>query len=248
MFTQKDAERVAENMGASPEVYASQLAEDSALAGIDPPVTPEDISGVLAHSIDRTARTLGPGDEIRALGLELSLAVQEIEPGRQQMVLAISNTTGDYLAYRVVTRPSRGTAPCGRKRAIRHNGMALEPHHTIRRSECIYRDGWKLEIASIETVALPVLSYHYVSGLPPAQVGVDPRVAEGHRPPEALRGCPDLITPIGTRRALERGAISWRDLVDFYARHNCQRYRFPRDYKAFDQPGERALPALRARD
>lgn len=245
--TQRDVEQVQKTMSASPEVYVNQLVEDSALVGIDPPVTPKDLGAVLPHSVDRTARVLSPGESIESVGLELSLRVQEIEPGREQMVLQIHNRTGDYLAYRVVTEPTRGTAPCGRKRAIRHNGMALAPRRTATRSECLYREGWKLEVKSVETVALGELSYHYVSGLPPAQISGDPRVAEGHRPPRKLRGCPDLITPIGVTRALERGDLGWRDLVDFYARHSCARYRFLQDYRAFERPNQTPLPVTSTR-
>ena len=244
VFTERDAERVQKTMSVSPEVYVNQLTEDSARASIAPAVTPEDLGAVFPHSVDRTARVLGPGDSVEVLGLELSLAVQEIEPGTRQMILQIRNRTDEHLAYRVVTAPTRGTAPCGRKRSIRHNAVALAPRRTLSRSECLYRDDWKLEVTLVETVTLPELSFHYVSGLPPAQIGIDPRVAEGHRGPGKLAGCPNLITPIGVRRALERGELGWRDLVDFYARHNCARYRFPNDYRAFERPGQQGLPVV----
>jgi hypothetical protein len=48
------------------------------------------------------------------------------------------------------------------------------------------------------------------------------------------------------RNGIESGEIGWRDLVDFYARHRCQTYTFPLEYRAFNVDGQRTLPALAA--
>ncbi len=49
------------------------------------------------------------------------------------------------------------------------------------------------------------------------------------------------------RSGIERHEISWRDLVDFYARHRCQTYQFPTSYRALTSDGERPIPAVDAR-
>lgn len=241
VFTERDIDLAHRTLRASPESYIKQLREDSSLVGVET-MTPEKLGGVLPYSSDRTEKVLSPGDRITSVGLKIGLSVQEIEPGRDQMVLRITNTTDNYLAYRVVTEPTRGTAPCGRKHNLPHNAIALEPGATVTRSECIYRSGWKLAVTQVETIALNRLSFYYVSGVPPEQLGSDPRVSRGHKPPKKLRGCPNLITPVRITRARERGELSWRDLVDFYARHNCEAYRFPQNYRAFERPNQAPLP------
>jgi len=77
--------------------------------------------------------------------------------------------------------------------------------------------------------------------VPPAIVGIDPRVARGHRPATTQR-CTSAVSQAG-RSGLERGEIGWRDLVDFYARHRCQTYQFPLTYRAFNRDNERTVPA-----
>jgi hypothetical protein len=41
---------------------------------------------------------------------------------------------------------------------------------------------------------------------------------------------------------VEQGEASWADVIDFYARHNCEEYNFFRGYKQRKQPDE-PLPA-----
>lgn len=241
VFTEQRIDNAQRSLSASPEVYTRTLAEDSAKVGGEV-VTPNDLGVVLKHSADRTGRTLAPGERVQTVGLELAVSVQEIDATRRQMVLRISNLTDDYLAYRVVTEPSRGTAPCGRKETLPHNASALTPGSSVMRSECIYRDGWKLDIVEVETIAVPHLSYHYISSVPPTQIGKDLRIARGHEPPTKLPACTDLILPIKIKRARERGEVSWRDLVDFFARHSCEHYQFPENYRAFERPNQRPLP------
>jgi len=50
--------------------------------------------------------------------------------------------------------------------------------------------------------------------------------------------------PQAVRSGLERGEIGWRDLIDFYARHRCETYHFPYDYRAFKKDNERSVPAV----
>ena len=94
-----------------------------------------------------------------------------------------------------------------------------------------------------ETVALPKLSYYYVSALSPTAVGLDRLSSRGHRAVGGRLPCQTFQSAV-LDGALRTGATTWRDLIDFYARHPCQVYTFPNGYKAFSTDGERALPAV----
>jgi hypothetical protein len=161
------------------------------------------------------------------------------------MVLSIENTTDTALAYKIDTRPSRGTQACQQKEDLIHNAMAVAAGDAELRSECIYRSGWKLKIRKVETVELPPVSYHYVSRLPAPQIGIERRATRGHRPPRG-KSC-QLVLPATVAKGIESGETPWLDVVDFYARHRCETYTFPGSYKAIQQAGEVELPAAGAR-
>jgi len=235
-----------------PAVYAEQLASDSRALHIEPAVTPEDMAILLPHRSDAKRRILEPRRKrakASVLGLDLSLSIADVEgTPRRQLILTIENTTRDHLAYRVMTQSSRGLQACFGKSDVAHNAIALAPGEKVRRSECIYRKGLKLYVDRVETIRLPRLSYYYVSALPPAAIGLerlDRLAARGHRPAWARSPCrffhsADLSSEVAS------GSTTWRDLVDFYARHPCGVYSFDIDYKAFEKDGEQPLPAAAA--
>jgi hypothetical protein len=43
---------------------------------------------------------------------------------------------------------------------------------------------------------------------------------------------------------LRSGLTSWRDLIDFYARHRCKTYTFPSRYRALMPGGTISLPSV----
>lgn len=243
-----EAARATAAIDRDPDTYANHLAADSSRFGVAPVATPADLSAVMEHRVQSSRVVLEP-DRKRAraevLGLAMTLSVEGITGSpRRQLVLTVENTTADPVAYRVVTQSSRGLAPCHAKGDIAHNAIALAPGEKARRSECIYRKGLKLFVDRVETVRLPRLSYYYVSALPPAALGVIPAdrlAARGHRPAKSRSPC-RVYPSVELVQALSNGSTTWRDLVDFYARHPCMHYSFPIDYKAFEKDAERALP------
>lgn len=241
--------QVTASVVADPGVYAEQLSRDSRALKIEPPVTPADMSRVMvfeSHDKPIALSPRGKGSSAEVLGLRLSLAVSDIEgTPRRQMVLTIENRSDAYLAYRVVSRPSQGTRPCHEKLDLAHNAIALAPGQKLRRSECIYRSGYRLFVNRVETAVLPRLSYYYLSSLPPSALGLDLLAARGHRP---LAGRPlcRVFQSATLDESQRSGQTTWRDLVDFYARHSCQIFTVPVGYKAFTRDGERPLPAVAA--
>jgi hypothetical protein len=229
--------------GANPDTYRGYLRDDSTAYAVRPAATIEQISAVLAHQSDTNGYVLKPDDSpVEILGLKLTLEKRKI-PGSPQrmMVLVIENPGDRYLAYRIDTAPSRGTKICHSKPDLRYNAMALPPGGREERSECMYRSGWYVKVTRVETLELSELGYYYISQVPPESVGIENRVASGHRPP---KGSPcAVLLPQTVVRDRETGALSWRDLIDFFARHRCQTYRFPESYRAYTG-GDLALPVV----
>lgn len=239
--------QVTATVASDPAEYAQRIATDSHALRVDPPATPADLARVMAHQAKATKLALEPKGKkasTEVLGLKLALSVSDIDgTPRRQMVLTIQNTTDHYLAYRVASRPSQGTRPCHEKSDFAHNAIALAPGEKVRRSECIYKRGWRLMIDRVETVELPKLSYFYVSALSPTALGLDRLSSRGHRAVGGRLPCQTFQSAV-LDDALRSGATTWRDLIDFYARHPCQVYTFPNGYKAFAADGERPLPAV----
>ncbi len=142
------------------------------------------------------------------------------------------------------TIASGGGRRCLTKGDLEHNALALLPGEAVERTECVYRRGMDLKIERIETMSLPALSYYYVSQLRPSHIGLDARATEGHRAP-AGRICDD-IPEQAIRLGMEKETVSWRDVVDFYARHRCETYTFPVGYRAFTRKGQLPLPVARS--
>lgn len=189
-------------------------------------------------------RHLRGGETLRTGHLSLSLQVRRIEGAVEgqsfradHLVLKIENPTGHYLAYRVITEVPNA-ARCEAKGIVDHDAIALRPHETIARSECLLQKGGGVTLARVEVLEIPALSYYYVSRLDPALVLYDPRTAAGHTVPRST-ACPQTFSWRDIRDGAERGEIAWRDILDFYARHNCDEYAF---YPGYRYRADAALP------
>jgi hypothetical protein len=145
------------------------------------------------------------------------------------LVLRIENRTGKYLAYRVQTSVSDKNK-CGSKGDLPHNALVLTPHQAIERTECLYRADETVDVLRVEVIELLPLQAYYVGRLPPNPTLYDPRTSGGHIP---LAGvvCPQTFSWREIQEGIDRAVIGWRDVIDFYARHNCDEYSFFKDYR-----------------
>jgi len=100
-----------------------------------------------------------------------------------------------------------------------------------------------LYLTKVETMEIPPLSAWYLAQLPPRLVGIEDQVARGHRGLAAREPCVASVSQV-VQSGIESGDITWRDLVDFYARHRCQTYQFPSSYRAITSDGQRSIPAV----
>ena len=230
---------IARETSQTEQAWAARFDKDALAYGVEPP-TIEAMSRKLVMRADEGKRSLAPGEAaIDVAGLRLT-AIES----HGALSLVIENRTTSDLAYRVVTQP-RPDGGCGRRTVEPYDANVVHQGGRVVRSECSYHGGMSLEISRVETVELSPLQAHYVSRVPPRALGADPRLAVGHEPvlPGTTRVC-EVAVSQALRANLDRGAIQWRDLVDFYARHNCDEYPFPLQYRAFVRDGEHPLPAV----
>lgn len=222
--------------------YRAVLDEDAKRFHVDP-VTPADLAAPLVHAVELSSpRTLRVGESVETPHLKVTAEIVKEWASSgggqgfryQHLVAAIHNRTERALAYRVdtaVAEPER----CRGKGAIPHDAVAIAPGERLQRTECLWHPGETLRVLRIEVIELPPLSYYYVSRLDPAQIGLDRRAAEGHAVPRA-KPCPFVPW-----REIEASGAGWPDVIDFYARHNCDEYTFFGGYRFRDAAGP--LPA-----
>lgn len=223
---------------ASPAVYLGFLEKDAANAGTHAP-TIEEMGRKLVYRVDESHHVLEPGKPaIEAAGLRL-----HAERSGDDVVLVARSLLGTDAAYEVSTTVTPGGAMCNGARPLPFNAMVIAKGATETRTECVWHDGSAITVSRIETLELPPLMAWYVGQVPPKLVGVDDRVARGHRGIDAKDKCTAVMSAV-VRSGMERGEIGWRDLVDFYARHRCQSYQFPAIYRAFKTDSEHPLPAV----
>jgi hypothetical protein len=223
---------------ASPAVYRGFVNGDAAAAGLVAP-TPTQMAAKLAYRVDEARHVLEAGKPpIEVAGLRLHL-----ERGADQVVMVIENKLDSDIAYSVSSAPSIGSGGCNAVTPLPFNAMVIAKGGSERRTECAWREGMAIIVSKVETIEVLPLSAYYLSQVPPSVVGIESRVARGHRGVTGSERCSPVVPQV-VRTSLERGEIGWRDLADFYARHRCQTYQFPATYRAFKADGAYALPAV----
>lgn len=222
----------------SPSVYQNYLQSDASAAGVQAPSI-EEMSRKFPYRVDEARHVLELGKPpIEVAGLRLHL-----ERTNDLVVLVIKNLVGSDVAYEVTTIPSVSPATCSRAGVLPYNASVIAKGTSATRTECIYRDGISVLVTKVEAMEIPPLAAAYLSQVPPQVLGIEDRLARGHR--AGVSPCSPVVSA-ALKGALDQGLLGWRDLADFYARHRCQTYQFPLSYRAFKSDGERGLPAVDA--
>lgn len=217
----------------TPMMYRANLDDDARRYGV-PLTSPEALAKPLTHTVELDApRTLKPGETIETEHLRITASIvkewAKTENGSgfrfDHLVLSVANRSDDALAYRVDTRVTQ-PEKCSSMASIAHNAVALQPGEVARRTECLFHPGMVLTVGPVETVTLPAIGYYYVSRLTPQLIGLDARTGTGHTPPKDVPFCKYVPA-----RDIESSGAAWADVIDFYARHNCDEYRFFRTYR-----------------
>ena len=228
----------ADDVNASPTVYKDYLAKDASAGAVRTP-TYEEMTHKLTFHLDDLRHVLEVGaPAIDAAGLKLSAQLSG-----EVILLDIQNTTSTDLGYVVATSLTPSVVGCNSARPLPFDAMVIAPGQHEVRVECVWRAGTAIAVTRVETVELLPLQSWYLEQVPPMQVGVEERVARGHRAPKMRDRCISLGSQM-VRNGIENGEIGWRDLVDFYARHRCQTYTFPSEYRVFTGTNQLKLPVM----
>jgi hypothetical protein len=225
------------DMRFSPVFYRTQLEQDAKSYGIQVPSWDEitqpnpyfdEMKGKQHLRIKAPVETR----HLR-VSLEISKAISVIEGqtmNADHLVLRIENRTPLYLAYRIQTSVA-DKRRCSIKGEIPHNAMAIGPSQTIMRTECLYRKEESVDVNRIEVIEMPALSAYYVSRLPPNATLYDPRTFSGHVGFRGHDGCQQTFSWHEIKEGVDSKQFEWRDVIDFYARHNCSEYSFFKTYR-----------------
>jgi hypothetical protein len=231
----------------SPTLYRGLVEQDARALGVSAP-SPAELGAVFPYFDEHPPKPrLRVGSTLRTSHLRLSLVLRREEGAVEgqsfradHLVLEIENRTKHFLAYRVTTRVVDATR-CEAKGVIAHDAVALGPHETVARTECLFQKAASVDVLGVEVMEIPQLSYYYVSRLAPALVLYDARTAAGHVVPKDPP-CPQTFSWRDVRDGAARGQVEWRDIIDFYARHNCAEYSFFPGYR-IRREGAPPLPA-----
>jgi hypothetical protein len=237
-------EKVVKKVNAMTEAFLQGVEDDALRAGVPTP-TLDELGKTIAYEKSDGRFTLTPGKPaVEVAGLRLSSGTQRVD-GEQQLVLVIDNPSPTPRAYFVATEIPGGTSACFGRNQLGYNAMVVGAKGRELRSECTYRTGSDLVVTHVESAALTPFQAYYVSRVAPGAVGVDERVTRGHKPtlPGGIAVC-NLVMSQNVRGSLEDGSMEWRDLIDFYARHNCDSYQYVQGFKAFTVDGEYVLPVV----
>lgn len=170
--------------------------------------------------------------------LRLTTGVRQMDTplgalGRYQaptIVLTVENRTDDYLAFRVITHPS-GNASCRTKAKLPQTTFVLGPREALSRTECLASGrGDRLTVHRLDVMRIGPLAYHYLVKLKPTAVLLAARTSEGHRPPPGHTPC-GSVPRQRIQQAVQSGAATWADVMDFYARYSCERFDFRVGYR-----------------
>src|SRR5262249_6235109 len=161
---------------ASPTTYRSFLEADAKHAQLPAP-TIEQMSRKLTYRSDEARHVL----EIGAAPVEIAGLRLHVERSADLFVLQIENHASSDLAYEVITQPMPRSAECNSARPLPFDAMVIGKSDREMRTECKWSTGIALVVTKVETVELSPLSAFYVRQVPPSIVGIEDRIARGHR-------------------------------------------------------------------
>jgi hypothetical protein len=243
-----EARTVGMAMGATPEGYKAIVTEDARRFGVGVDVSQLAEPFPYHVEFEGSHRLVGR-DSLDTPHLQIGARIEKQWAnmggnqgfGADQFLLTVKNKTGHALAYRIQTEvPDRRA--CRMLGATPHNAIALRPAEELTRTECLWGGhGFFVAVRRVEIMEIPALSYYYLSRLHPPHVLYEERTSEGHQAPIG-KPC-ELVPWRDIQVGEEQGDVSWADVVDFYARHNCDEYTFFRGYRRRNRAAD-PLPVL----
>lgn len=218
----------------APEATYERSIRDAA-AEFDLPVPSlADLASVYPHAVElEEPIVLSAGKSWTSPHLRITAAIEKVKfqqhgaaVSANHSIARIENVSPVPVAYRVVvTSADRGR--CDVRGSRMHNASALRAGETADLVVCA--GVGSIRIDAVEVTELGELGHRLISRLPPAALGADAITAAAHRPVPEVAPCEDLdvASLVDARR---EGQVTWADLVDYFARHDCRRFAFGRGY------------------
>jgi hypothetical protein len=221
-------------------VWAGFLETDAHVAGVAAPSIAT-MSAAMQWREGHTDHDLALGDPaIELAGLKVQFV---LDAGNDNAVLSLTNDKPDAVAYQLTAKTNVSNYVCDTTKHTPHNTLLVAGNSTEKVSVCSIRPDITVSVA-LQTVQLNPLAAYYIQMLPPTLIGVTDKLAKVHQNGRSTPSPCGANPSSGVKGGLGNGKISWRDLIDFYARHRCETYRFPLNYRAFTKDAERPLPAV----
>lgn len=199
------------------------------------------------HAITEAAPVVVPVGESTVAG-PLTIAIvserlivdnrRGIRTKHDHTLARVTNNASNPVAYRLTMRQEGGAA-CQVKTLLPHNALVLAPGETAEIAAC---DGKQsIELADVRTLEVTEVGAAWIDKIPPLVLGHDNETNRAHLVPQNVRQCP-LTTRVYVD-GLAAGDFAWEDIVDFYARHDCDNFEWWPGYRRQTEPVE-SLPIL----
>ena len=177
---------------------------------------------------------------VKAVAQKVAYQRSGAEVRANHSIAIVENSHDTAIAYFLDVR-SADLGGCEVRGARKHNANALLPGE---RAEIAVCAGSKpIEIHDLQVMELSPLGYNYVSLIPPRALGYDETVAQSHYAGRRHKVCSQVPSE-RLQIALREDSIAWRDIVDFFSRHNCHTYPWLWGYR-YRAEGIEKLPIER---
>jgi hypothetical protein len=216
------------------EIFAHAAREDAARFEVDG-FDPKSLAAQQRHRVlieDGVA--LGPGQSWSSGDVKVSVTAEKVEyrqhgamVAARHLIAVITNVSERPLAYYARLR-SLDRGLCEVRGARMHNAMALMPDEAAEVVVCA--GPGKIRVDRLEILEVSELGYHYVSQVPPGAIGHDSVTSASHEPMSRAPICTS-VDDKGLSTQVRKGLVRWVDVIDFYSRHNCERFAFFEGYR-----------------
>ena len=222
------------------QAFDQGIVEDAKTFGLPDQPAIEAVHGSQAYFLELDEpKVLAPGRSWTSDHLKIEAAVDKVAyqqhgatVSARHTLAVVENISDTPVAYLVrVTSDARGT--CDVHGARQHNAMALMPGEKAEIVVCA--GGGKIQLLRVEVLEISEIGHRYVSRVPPRAVGIGSLTSHAHAPPKGTKLC-ETVDVSGLAVDVREGLTRWVDIVDFYSRHSCDRFRFPPGYHYSPDP------------
>lgn len=221
--------------------YLGELNEDYGKFGLDPMSIDALRKPNRAFHPIRKPMKLKPGRGWASKHVRVRASIEKVtfqqhgaKIAAKHAVATIKNISKVPIAYFMkVTSADLGECPTRGARS--HNAMALRPGESAEVVVCAGKGS--VLVNDLRVMEITPIGYVYLSMVPPQAVGHDAVTSRAHRPDDKIPSC-SSVPAVQIARGIRSGQFAWEDVVDFYSRHNCDRFQYVHGYKMATGPVE----------